>query len=339
MKLFEKVRDHPIFICGHPKSGTTLLRAILDCHPQLVVYPDETFFFRGFVPEIRTLSIDEKLTLAKRYLLHFFESDNLNSNGDLSKATSIENYHIYAQTCEVMNEMLPNQAYRHDGDLLSAAILAFGQVSNQLRAVTKYWIEKTPYNEYYANKIFKWWPDAHCLQVVRDPRDNFATYHRKHPGLAAQEFAASWNASLEVGNRNMERFGNDRYLIIRYEDLTLHPEPTIRKITEFLGIDDASILRQPTRNGIPWEGNSMFNDRFIGISSKPLGRWKTELSPLEVKIIDMVCQKGMKKSNYITGTKFSLETFIQVIFWKMKKTIKLIPEVRRAIKRGFGYVP
>jgi len=39
------LRDHPVFLGGHPKSGTSLLRALLDSHPQLVVYPEESGFF------------------------------------------------------------------------------------------------------------------------------------------------------------------------------------------------------------------------------------------------------------------------------------------------------
>lgn len=45
-----ELRDRPIFICGHPKSGTSLLRNLLDFHPQLVVYPEESRFFRQFLP-------------------------------------------------------------------------------------------------------------------------------------------------------------------------------------------------------------------------------------------------------------------------------------------------
>ena len=38
------LRDRPVFICGHPKSGTSLLRNLLDSHSELVVYPEETWY-------------------------------------------------------------------------------------------------------------------------------------------------------------------------------------------------------------------------------------------------------------------------------------------------------
>ncbi len=67
------VRDRPLFICGHPKSGTSLLKALLDNHPQLVVYPEETVFFRRYLPLAQEKEFAEKIALADQYLTHIFE--------------------------------------------------------------------------------------------------------------------------------------------------------------------------------------------------------------------------------------------------------------------------
>lgn len=37
--------NHPIIICGAPRSGTTLLTSILDSHPEIVCIPYETMLF------------------------------------------------------------------------------------------------------------------------------------------------------------------------------------------------------------------------------------------------------------------------------------------------------
>ncbi len=39
-------KDEPIIICGCPRSGTTLLMAILDSHPEIHVIPFETMLFQ-----------------------------------------------------------------------------------------------------------------------------------------------------------------------------------------------------------------------------------------------------------------------------------------------------
>ncbi|MGE5223096.1 MAG: sulfotransferase, partial [Omnitrophica WOR_2 bacterium] len=66
------LRDRPVFICGHPKSGTSLLRSLLDSHPQVIVYPEETSFFRRYLPAAKGLSLDEKIELEDRLLIHIF---------------------------------------------------------------------------------------------------------------------------------------------------------------------------------------------------------------------------------------------------------------------------
>lgn len=43
---FQTLQNQPVILCGHPKSGTTLLLALLDNHPQLTVFPEEFKFFQ-----------------------------------------------------------------------------------------------------------------------------------------------------------------------------------------------------------------------------------------------------------------------------------------------------
>ncbi len=45
-------------------------------------------------------------------------------------------------------------------EFLNAAIISYGKVSGMLGEETRHWIEKTPYNEYYADQIFTGWTGA-----------------------------------------------------------------------------------------------------------------------------------------------------------------------------------
>ena len=71
--LADELRDRPVFICGHPKAGTSLLRAVLDSHPQLVVYPEETNFFRRILPRLQGQDLEVQIKLAERNLIHIFQ--------------------------------------------------------------------------------------------------------------------------------------------------------------------------------------------------------------------------------------------------------------------------
>ena len=209
--MLSELRDKPIFICGHPKAGTSLLRAILDSHPQLIVYPEETIFFRRYLPAARNLSLTEQLSLAEQQLIHIFRWSQT------APVASQEGYPDrdysaipFEEVRQVLHQTI-TQAYRHPGDILSAVILAYGRVSQQITDQTKGWVEKSPYNEYYAEQIFTWWPQARCIHILRDPRDNYVSYQRKHPDWSAEFFATNWSRSTQAGMNNHQKFGETRY--------------------------------------------------------------------------------------------------------------------------------
>jgi hypothetical protein len=296
-----EIREHPLFICGHPKAGTSLVRALFDSHPQLIVYPEETIFFRRFLPQAAGLDLQGQLELAERTLIHIFRWNRLKPAPDQEGFPDRDYSAIsYAAIRQSLAE-LANQQHRHAGDMLSAAVLAFGQVSGQLGAQTRYWVEKSPYNEYYTRQIFAWWPEARCIHILRDPRDNYVSYRRKHLDWSAEFFAANWKRSTQAGIENRQRFGPQRYYILRYEDLTRSPEEQLQKLQDFLQIEWDASLVAPTRAGEQWSGNSMFGgaaNEFQGISPAPVGRWKGKLSISQAVVIEMRLGKLLEACGY-----------------------------------------
>jgi hypothetical protein len=319
MRLHE-LRDHPVFLCGHPKSGTTLLRSILDNHPELVVYPDETFFLRGFLNEAKHLNRDQKIALAMRYLMRLFEVHENHPENLLSYPPEERRYFAYTETCKAFEMQISSEeGLHHDGYFLSAVILAYGQVFGALTEESQYWVEKSTYNELFVGRIFAWWPEARCIQITREPRDIFASYKRKHKALAPELFARRWRGSAETGLKNQKHYGEDRYLILRYEDLVQEPEAQIEKLVDFLHIRDDAVLRVPSRNGVPWEGNSMFADKFSQISTKPLGRWARELDRQDVQIIEKIAGSAMEACGYPTGAGISLSAYVHMARWQLRQ--------------------
>ena len=296
--MTDDLRDRPIFICGHPKAGTSLLRAVFDSHPQLIVYPEETVFFRRFLPRSAGLDLPGRLRLAEETLIHIFRWRK-----DSPAASQVgfpdRDYSAipYDQVNQVMRR-LANERCHHAGDILSAAVLAYGQVSGLATPSTRGWVEKSPYNEYYTEQIFTWWPEARCIHILRDPRDNYVSYRRKHPDWQPEFFALNWRRSTRAGQENRQRYGAQRYHILCYEDLTQAPEATLRQLTGFLDIDWDPSLAAPTRAGEQWAGNSMFADQFSGISAAPVRRWREKLSPTEAAVIEQMAGSQMDEFHY-----------------------------------------
>jgi hypothetical protein len=287
-----------VFIAGHPKSGTSLLRSVLDSHPELVAYPEETNFFRRYLPMAAGAGLQAKLALSDQYLTHIFEWNQVNPPPHQAGYPDRDYSYIPVEQVHQFVRQYVAERFSHDGDMLSAVILSFGKVSGQLTQLSHHWVEKTPYNEHYAGQIFEWWPDARIVHTVRDPRDNFASYHRKHADWSPESFALNWVQSTQAGLDNRRQYGPDRYLLLRFEDLTSMPEAKLSQLCQFLGINNDPSLRQPVRGGKPWGGNSMFADQFTTISAAPVGRWTETLKPDEVSTLELIAAPVMQQLDY-----------------------------------------
>jgi hypothetical protein len=287
-----------IFICGHPKSGTSLVMTMLDSHPQLLVYPEESHYFRRFLPTLLKKGQMHSIEIAKKKLIHMFSWDPNNpaphQSGFLDRDYSSIDQAKIAETFAEIVSQLGNQKHV----FLPAAIMSYGLISGQWLPTVRCWVEKTPYNERYVDEMFELWEDVKCIHVVRDPRDNFASYSRKKEKWSLNEFAYSWRESLKRGRENQKRYGESRYLVCRYEDIVENTEEFIAQLVAFLDILDNATLRVPTRAGKSWAGNSMFGDQFVQISTKPSGRYQQYLTKEAIAVLEHLLRPEMEYLGY-----------------------------------------
>lgn len=330
------VRERPVFICGHPKSGTSLVRAILDSHPQLIVYPEETLFFRRMLPLAQELDLEAQLDLADEKLIHIFKWDQERTEPSQEGFPDRDYSAISFEAVREVMHGIVTDGCRHPGDLLSAAVLAYGEVSGELVPGVRGWVEKSPYNEYHADKIFTWWPDARCIHILRDPRDNFVSYRRKHPDWSAEFFTANWSRSTRAGMENQVRYGTDRYLLLHYEELVQSPQINLRRLSEFLGIDWDVSMMKPTRAGEGWAGNSMFAIQFNGISADSVRRWMESLASEDAAVIEWLARGLMEQFGYpmqiIAGDAISpkLTARLRALTWPVRRRFERRDKARSA---------
>ncbi|MCH7662779.1 MAG: sulfotransferase [Chloroflexi bacterium] len=320
--MYRKLRDRPIFICGHPKSGTSLLRALLDGHPQLVVYPEESVFFKRFLPKTIGMNLDEQLALAEQCLIHIFTWNQEAPPASQEDFPDRDYSAIsFDDVREQMRGIITSNPPRHPGDILSAAVIAFGLVVGQATPSAKFWLEKSPYNEQYTENIFSWWPRARCLYVVRDPRDNYFSYYRKHPDWEPEFFAKNWVKSAITGIQNRARYGEESCRVIRYEDLVQSPKDTLTQLCEFLDIDFLPELANPTRAGVAWAGNSMFEQEFEAISTAPVGRWREQVSSSDAAVIASMTKPQLRTFGYPSADQDPLSARVRAAAWPLRRRV------------------
>jgi hypothetical protein len=250
----------PVFICGHQRSGTTLLQNLLDGHPQLLLLPSEGTYFASFAYVARATPSEVAM---ERFAANWIErliDPNFEPHFRLGKSDASRNPAVdFARALFGWHGALRTRVAPTLAPLL--AVAAAFKATAAARSAPSLWVEKTPQNERYAAR-FASLGRARFIQLVRDPGATFASLAQIYRSLDPQAFDAAEHAraigrSLRLANVNARRLA-DRYLVVRYEDLVARPAEEIERVRRFLEIAPDPALLMPTAGAHPVRANSSF---------------------------------------------------------------------------------
>ena len=188
------------------------------------------------------------------------------------------------------------------------------------------WAEKTPLNVRYPGWIFRHFPNARFIHVIRDGRDVVCSL-RSHP--VRRFFDGAWasvpqNRSvasciqqwLALTGSGMKWRGDPRYLEVRYEDLVRDPEVTMRRVMAFVGepFDEAWLaarLASQAGEGGAATGSAATQpppgkpNAAGAISTGSIGRWRRDLTPAEKGVIRERATPRLIQLGYVTDASWS----------------------------------
>ena len=149
------------------------------------------------------------------------------------------------------------------------------------------WGEKTPFHSWHMPLMARVFPDAVFAAIVRHPGAVANSLVRKFH-YTLPDAAAYWDSTnKEILRRGLE-LGEDRFSLLRYEDLVQHPEETLRELVDWLGepwSDD--LLRHndvQAARGAPRLSNGNIRTR-DPITTELADRWAEELDDAERAIL------------------------------------------------------
>ena len=257
----------PVFICGHHRSGTTLLQNLLDGHPQLVSLPSEGTYFSSFAYVARRVPTDRDMNRFAAEWITRCVDPNFAPHfrlgvSDERRAPAVD----FARALFGWHEALRSRVSPELAPLL--ALVAAYRSTAVPASDPHGWVEKTPRNERYATR-FRYFGAARFIQLVRDPRAVLASLGEIHRTAALGPFdpamtARSIGQSLRLADKNARRLGG-RYLVVRYEDLVDQPAEQMERVRQFLGIATNVTLLVPTASGRPVAANSSFGMHASGV--------------------------------------------------------------------------
>jgi hypothetical protein len=284
------------FIAGQAKSGTTLLVALLDSHPELLVLPEETAYFATvltkYAPRGRRAQFDY---LTKQSL------SNVLFGGPCKWGK--RNYATFPREkfLQTFERAAFDPANAHE-ELLVLMVKAYAiTLGRSLDSIVR-WVEKTPANRNHVSAIIDRFPNAKILVTLRDPRAILGAQialekTRKTGRFSTYYVIAHWRVAAKLARRI--RDGEVPGLVVQYERLVREPASTMEKVCGYLDIDfDADTVLTPTKAGRFWSGNSAARINFSQISTEPVTRWERELSADEIGWVEWHCRDLMPEFGY-----------------------------------------
>lgn len=226
----------PIFVGGEPRSGTTLLRVILDSHPAIACGPESQFLADPRFEEFHRYFRDRWASRAEGF---GYAKDDLD-------------------------------------DLFRGFVTTFFERYAAKRGKRR-WADKTPQTIWILPYLWKLFPTARFVHMVRDGRDVACSVLEQDWGPKdVEEAAARWVKSIECGKAWR---GDPRYLEVRYEDLVAHTEREVRRVLAHVGEPFVPQVLEYWRQPHDWQER---NRKGAEQTSKPVydesvGRWKRDL--------------------------------------------------------------
>jgi hypothetical protein len=263
-------------VVGAARSGTTLLRLMLNAHPDIAIPSESHFFgalFRAFPPTV-TLT-----------------GDAVAQAVDVV-ASSPEWQRDFAHSeAELRAAIGPGPLPMRD---FVERVFRLEVGSGPAR-----WGDKTPANLHWVDTLVACFPDAQVIAIVRDPRDVSLSLARLGwyggtPWAIGRYLAHNGRALQRLRDRYDERC----LRVVRYEDLVLDTEAELRALCAFLDVPFVAAMQafhtQADRHVQPWElETGLHTNLRRAPSPDDVGRWRRDGSrwhhaQIEALTIDVV---------------------------------------------------
>ena len=287
----------PVFVLGVRRSGTTLLRVMLDRHSRLAV-PDESYFIPQLADRHRGPIEVEAFV------------------DDLRRLPTLREWEVDIDA--VLGKLRAGQP---PGQAIAAVYETYAAARGKER-----WGDKTPMYMQCLPMLERLFPTALYVHLIRDGRDcalSFAqmpagivTHSWAHPRDAAG-FACQWWAEV-VAARELGRRVGPRYMELRYEQLVTEPEGSLRKVCDHVGLSfEPEMLDYAGSVDVTLQPHQQSLTR---PPTPGLRNWRTDMSARDVHEFERVAGDLLAELGYETSGRPTLRGHLERTWYAARIT-------------------
>ncbi|MGB7330048.1 MAG: sulfotransferase [Terriglobales bacterium] len=271
----------PVFIVGCPRSGTSFLYHLLLSSGGFAEFHTQMNVFDVLEPIFGDLRIPQNKKKMMREWLR-------------SKAFAASRLDASDLEAKVMAEC------NSGSDFLR---IVMDEVARK-QGVDR-WIDSTPTNIPHMMRISRDFPDAQFIHVIRDARDVALSldqlhwsrplpWDRKRSLLAAGIY---WEWIVRKGRKFGAMLGA-KYIEVRYEELVEQPQPSLKKIGDFLGHDLDYARIQQVGIGSVRKPLTAFQQELREGHFTPVGRWRNKFPAHQLEWFERLVGRNLEDLGY-----------------------------------------
>lgn len=293
MNISNSTFSGPIFVVGLPRSGTKLLRDLLNQHPDIGMPNVESQFLPYWSKNWASFSdlsirVNFNLFYGKVIQLPYFVSSNkehdiISADEWFGKCNSYDIAGVF------------EALIRHDVDAS--------------RNSNKIWGDKTPSYIIHIPFLKSIFPNAKFIHIVRDVRD-YSLSSKKTWGKNMVRATVRWHDRLATFQKYLSLYPND-ILELKYENLIDDHEKELRQVCKFLSLSFDYAMLKLSR---PSEqiGDAKGQNRVVtGNKNKYL----TEVSPKLISRLERIAKPYLEVYGYPVNYKGEPEHVSRIQLW------------------------
>lgn len=315
----------PFFIIGAQRSGTTLLRLMLNANPQVAI-PEEGTFWMPLLRRYRK-SIDRRISgLELKRCLSYID------NNAQFKLWGIDPSEVFDEITRMGGCNLRDIMAR----LYSAYAARFNKEA---------WGDKTPSFFRMVPILARLFPEARFIHIVRDGRDLFLSWRKIEPSKKnISVVALEWMHKTESARDALNKTAPGRSIEIRYEDLVSEPGKTLQFVCAHCDMEYSDKMLSYWQSSNKFIGSHHSHLIFRPVSTSSTGRWRSMLSAKETRLFECVAGTCLIRTNYqlssVEPPRFleRLHAIIQLIYGIPLRAIQIgWTAVRLSLASRFGW--
>ncbi|MCF8379455.1 MAG: sulfotransferase [Bacteroidales bacterium] len=275
------------FILGRPRSGTSLLRIILDAHPNIQIPIESPVILDSYQKFGKIANWNEKI------ILEFYQN--------LFRLRRFDAWRVNAE--KLKNDLLECNGVLPFQSLCKVVHLNYISVfeKDEIKIIG----DKNPQYSLHPELILSLYPQAKIIHITRDYRDHYLSMKRAGFLRGQLPFIIYYWKRTEKKIQKIRKQNPGNVFTFRYENLVENPHEVLKSLFLFLDVPytsavlDYHLQKDKVKQIYPPKAfDTLFSGLLKPINSDSINRWKNEMDEKQIKTADYIVGKIGENAGY-----------------------------------------